>query len=103
MVKCKSKISIEETLEDIENNDFLILNQNELFIGEKNSLEELVISEEEIAALDTSTMKKTKVEDLPKSIFINEESGNMRIADHEDGSAERTKSNIESGELPTYR
>ena len=59
---------MEETFEDIEDIDFLILNQNELFIEDKNPSEELVISEKEIAALDTSAMKETK--DLPKLIFI---------------------------------
>ena len=48
-----------ETLEDIEDIDFLILNQNELFIEERDASEELVISEEKIAALDTSAMKET--------------------------------------------
>ena len=43
---------MEETLEDIEDIDFLILNQNELFIEEKNPSEELVISEEEIAEIE---------------------------------------------------
>ena len=55
---------MEETLEDMEDIDFLILNQNELFIEEKNPSEELVISEEEIAALDTSAMKETNVKDF---------------------------------------
>ena len=50
---------MEETLEDIEDIDFLILNQNELFIEEKDASEELVTSEEKIAALDTSAMKET--------------------------------------------
>ena len=48
---------MDETLKDIEDIDFLILNQNELFIEEKNLTEELVVSEEEIAALDTSAVK----------------------------------------------
>ena len=48
---------MDETLEDVEDIDFLILNQNELFIEEKNLTEELVASEEEIAALDTSAVK----------------------------------------------
>ena len=56
-------------MEDIEDVDFLVLNQNEVFIEEENPSEELVISEEEIAALDTSAMKETNVEDLPKLIF----------------------------------
>ena len=47
----KSKINMDETLEDSEDFDFLILNQNELFREDKNPSEELVISEEEIAAL----------------------------------------------------
>ena len=51
MANRKSKTNIDETLEDIEDFDFLILNQNELFREEKNPSEELVISEEEIAAL----------------------------------------------------
>ena len=94
---------MEETLEYIEDIDFLILNENELFIEEKNASEELVISEEEIAALDTSAMKETNVEDLPKLIFIDAKSGNMRVVVHEGGSTERTKSDTKSGELPTYR
>ena len=76
---------MEEPLEDIEDIDFLILNQNELFIEEKNPSEELAISEEEIAALDTSAMKETNVEDLPKLIFIDEKSGNMTVVVHEGG------------------
>ena len=80
LAKRRSKLNMEETfLEDIEDIDFLILNQNELFIEEENPSEELVISEEEIAALDTSAMKETNVEDLPKLIFIDEKSGNMRV------------------------
>ena len=94
---------MEETLEDLEDIDFLILNQNELFIEEKNPSEELLISEEEIAALDTSAMKETNVEDLPKLIFIDEKSGNMRIVAHEGGNTEKTKSDTKSGEFPTYR
>ena len=94
---------MEETLEDIEDIDFLKLNQNELSIEEKNPSEELVISEEEIAALDTSAMKESNVEDLPKLTFIDEKTGNMRVVVHEGGSTERTKSDIKSGELPTYR
>ena len=74
---------MEESLEDIQGIDFLILNQNELFIEEKGPSEELVISEEEIAALDTSAMKETNVEDLPKLIFIDKKSGNMRVVAHE--------------------
>ena len=74
---------MEEILEGIEGIDFLILNQNELFIEQKGLSEELVISEEEIAALDTSAMKETNVEDLPKLIFIYEKSGNMRVVAHE--------------------
>ena len=70
LAKRRSKLNMEETfLEDIEDIDFLILNQNELFIEEENASEELVISEEEIAALDISAMKETNVEDLPKLIF----------------------------------
>ena len=74
---------MEESLEGIEGIDFLILNQNELFIEQKGLSEELVISEEEIAALDTSAMKETNVEDLPKLIFIDKKSGNMRVVAHE--------------------
>ena len=94
---------MEKTLKDIEDIDFLILHQNELFIEEKNPSEELVISEEEIADCDARAMKETNVEDLPKLIFIDEKSGNMRVVVHECGSTERRKSNIKSGELPTYR
>ena len=94
---------MEETLEDIEDIDFLISNQNPLFIEEKNPSEELVISEEEISAVDTSAMNETNVEDLPKLIFIDEKSGNMRVVVHEGGSTERTKSDSKSGELATYR
>ena len=82
---------MDETLEDIEDIDFLILNQNELFIEEKHPSEELVISKEEIAALDTSAMKETNVEDLPKLIFIDEKSRNMRVVVHEGASTEKTK------------
>ena len=104
LAKRRSKLNMEETfLEDIEDIDFLILNQNELFIEEENPSEELVISEEEIAALDTSAMKETNVEDLPKLIFIDEKSGNMRVVVHGSGIAERTKSDTKSGELATYR
>ena len=46
------------------------MNQNALFIEEKNCSEELVISEEEIAALYTSAMKDRNVEDLPRLMFI---------------------------------
>ena len=56
LAKRRSKINMGETLEDIEDIDFLILSENELFIEEKNPSEELVISEEEIVALDTSAM-----------------------------------------------
>ena len=94
---------MDETLEDIEDIDFLILNQNELFIEEKHPSEELVISKEEIAALDTSAMKETNVEDLPKLIFIDEKSRNMRVVVHEGASTEKTKSDTKSGELATYR
>ena len=52
-----------------------MLNQNEFFIEEKNPSEELVISEEEIAALYTSAMKQTNFEDLLKLIFIDEKMG----------------------------
>ena len=102
LAKGRSKISMEETLEDIEDIDFLILNQNELFIEEKNPSEELIISEEEIASRDTSAMKETNVEDLPKLIFIDEKSGNMRLVVPEGGSTERTKCNTKSGELYRY-
>ena len=94
--KHRSRISIEETLEDIQDIDFLILNQDQLFIEERNPSEELVISEEEIAALDTSTMKETSVDDIRKLIYIDEKSENMRVAVQEGGSTERTKSNIKS-------
>ena len=80
-----------ETLEDIEDIDFLILSENELFIEEKNPSEELVISEEEIAALDTSAMKETNVENLPKLIFIDEKNGNMRVVVHEGGIGRQQK------------
>ena len=56
LAKRRSKINMDGTLEDDEDIDFLILYQNELFIEEKNPSEELVISEEEIAALDTSAI-----------------------------------------------
>ena len=46
------------------------LNQNELFIEEENPSEELVVSEEEIAALDTIAMRETNVEDLPKYLLM---------------------------------
>ena len=82
---------------------FLIVNQNELFIEKENPSEELVTSEEKIAALDTSAIKETTVEDLPKLIFIDEKSRNMRVVLHEGGSTERTKSDTKSGELATYR
>ena len=75
MAKRRSKINMDETLSDIEDIDFLILKQNELFIEEKNPSEELVISEEEIAAHDTSAMKETNVEDPFKLIFIDEKVG----------------------------
>ena len=101
--KCGSKINIVETLEDTEDIGFLILNQNELFIEEKNPSEELLVSEKEIAALDTSAMKETNVEDLPKLILINEKSGNMRVVVHEGGNTETTKSDTKSGELATNR
>ena len=52
----KNIASTEETLEDFEDIDFLILNQNELFTEEKNSTEKLVISEEKAGALDTSAI-----------------------------------------------
>ena len=48
--KCRSKITMEEIF-DFEDIDFLILNQNELFIEEKNPPEGLVISKEEIAEI----------------------------------------------------
>ena len=99
----RSKINMEETLQDIEDIDFLILNQNELFKEEKNPSEELVISEEEIAALDASAMKQSNVEDLPKLIFIEEKSGNMRVIVHEGGSTETTKSDTKSGDLAINR
>ena len=75
LAKRRSKINMKETLENIEDIDILILNQNEFFIEEKNLSEELVISEEEIAALDTSAMKQTNSEDLLKLIFIDEKMG----------------------------
>ena len=56
LAKRRSKINMDGTLEDDEDIDFLILYQNELFIEEKNPSEELVISVEEIAALDTSAI-----------------------------------------------
>ena len=89
---------MEKTLEDIEDTDFLILSQNGLIIEEENPSEELVISEEEISALDTSAMKETNVEDLPKLIFIHEKSGNIRVVVHESRSTETTKSDTKSGE-----
>ena len=103
MAKCGSNINMVETLEDIEDIGFLILNQNELFIEQKNPSEELVICEEDIAALDTSAMKEANVEDLHKLIFIDEKSGNMRVVVHEGGSTKTTKSDTKSGELATYR
>ena len=102
LVKRRSKINMDETLGDTEDIDFLIFNQNELFREEQNPLEPL-ISEEEIALLDTSAMKKTNVEDLPKLIFIDKKSGNMRVVAHEGGSTETTKSDTKCGELATYR
>ena len=57
----------------------MILNQNEMFIEEKNPSEELDISEAETAALDASAMKETNVEALTKLIFIDKKSGNMRV------------------------
>ena len=102
MAKRRSKINMEKTLEHIEEIDFLMLNRNELFIEEKNPSEELVISEEETAALETSAMKENNVEDLPKLICIDEKSENMRVVSHEGGSTERTKSDTKSGELATY-
>ena len=56
LAKRRSKINMDGTLEDDEDIDFLILYQNELFIEEKIPSEELVISVEEIAALDTSAI-----------------------------------------------
>ena len=103
MAKRRSKINMDETLEDIEDIDFLILKQNELFIEEKNPSEELVISEEEIAAHDTSAMKETNVEDLLKLIFIDEKSGNIRVTVHESGKTETTKCDTKSRELATKR
>ena len=103
MAKRRSKINMEETLEDIEDIDFLILNQNELFTKEENLSEELVIFEEEVVALDTSAMKETNVEDLPKLIFIDEKSGNMRVAVYEGGSTEKARRDTMSGELAVYR
>ena len=82
-------------MEDIQDVDFLILN-HQLFIEERNPSEESVISEEEIAALDTTAMKETSVDDLRKLIYIDEKSENMRVAVHEGGSTEITKSNIKS-------
>ena len=52
-------------MESIGDIDFLILNQNELFVEEKNPLEELLISWEEITTLDKNAMKEANVEDLP--------------------------------------
>ena len=103
MEKCGSKINTAETFEDTEDIGSLILNQNQLFIEEKNPSEELLVSEKEIVALDTSAMKETNVEDLPKLILIDEKSGNMRVVVHEGGSTETTKSDTKSGELATYR
>ena len=59
-------------------------------------MEELVISEEKIAALDTSAIKQTDSEDLPKLIFIYEKCGDMRVAVHEGGSIETTKGDTKS-------
>ena len=58
LAKRRSKINMEKTLEHIEEIDFLMLNRNELFIEEENPSEELAISEEETAALETSAMKE---------------------------------------------
>ena len=58
LAKRRSKINMDKTLEHIEEIDFLMLNRNELFIEEENPSEELAISEEETAALETSTMKE---------------------------------------------
>ena len=80
----------------------MILNQNALFIEEKSFSEELVITEEEIAALYTSAMKDRNVEDLPRLIFIHKK-GNMRVVVHDERITERTKSDIKSGELSSYR
>ena len=41
-------------------------------------------------------MKQTNFEDLPKLIFIDEKSGNMRVVVHEGGRTETTKSNTKS-------
>ena len=82
---------MDETLEDVEDIDFLILNQNELFVEGKNPSEESVISEQGITALDTSSVKETNIEDLPKLIFIDAKSGNVRVVVYEGGSTERTK------------
>ena len=48
-------------------------------------------------------MKATNVEDLPKLIFIDEKSENMREVVHECGSTETTKSDTKSGDLAIYR
>ena len=48
-------------------------------------------------------MKQTNFEDLPKLIFIDEKSGNMRVVVHEGGRTETTKSNTKSWELTTCR
>lgn len=77
------------------------MNQNWLFSEEKNISEELVISEEEVTDIDTSTIKENNVEDLCKLIFIDEKS--MRVVFHEGGGMESRKSDIKSVELPTYR
>lgn len=79
------------------------MNQNWLFSEEKNISEELVISEEEVTDLDTSTIKENNVEDLCKIIFIDEKSWSMRVVFHEGGGMESRKSDIKSVELPTYR
>ena len=48
-------------------------------------------------------MKETNVKDLPKLIFIDEKSGNIRVVVHEGRSTETTKSDTKSGELATCR
>ena len=48
-------------------------------------------------------MKETNVEDLPKLIFVDEKSGNIRVVVHEDGDTGTSKSDTKSGELTTYR